>query len=362
MIAPCSKPEDGTSSISVLGEEGVDALILVAGEAEVEGGREAFYLLRASSTNDGGCDGGMMERPGDGDNAGLDVVGTANFTQEFNQAKVAAEARLVELARATTPVVLREVGYTVCSHFACEKAGNHRGVVDDADVVGLREGQDLFFDGAAQHGIGRLKASNRCDFLRALHLLDVEIRDAYETDLALLFEFCKGLPAFFNLGLRIGPVDLVEVDGVAAETAERVVEFFFERFGFERAVYRAIVVPSHRALGEDVRLVAGCFQRLRNHFFRVAKTVDCGSVDPVDADLKGAMNGGDGFVVVLGTPGKLPVAPADSPCAEADGGEVKVGAAEGLEILCCKRGRSHNTWLDDEASDRVQTIDALEFD
>ena len=98
---------------------------------------------------------------------------------------------------------------------------------------------------------------------------------------------------------------------------------------------RAVGVPEPRALGEDVGLVRRGFDRAAYHLFRVAQSVDGRGVDPVDAQIERAMNGGDGVVVVLRTPGVLPVAAADGPGAEADGSEMKIGVAEGAQ---CVRG------------------------
>ena len=44
------------------------------------------------------------------------------------------------------------------------------------------------------------------------------------------------------------------------------------------------------------------------------------------------MNGGNGLVVVLRTPGVLPVAAANGPGAKADGRELKVGVAESAQF------------------------------
>jgi len=60
------------------------------------------------------------------------------------------------------------------------------------------------------------------------------------------------------------------------------------------------------------------------------------------------MDGGDGLVVVLGSPGVGPVAAADGPCAKADGGEVKVGVAEGAKGV--RTSSSHFTSLDAAAA------------
>ena len=67
---------------------------------------------------------------------------------------------------------------------------------------------------------------------------------------------------------------------------------------------------------------------LGDDLFGVAEAVDGGGVDPVDAELDGAVDGGDGVVVVLRAPGEGPVAAADGPCAEADGGEVQIRVAK----------------------------------
>jgi hypothetical protein len=138
--------------------------------------------------------------------------------------------------------------------------------------------------------------------------------EKFETPIQRIF------PAFLDLGIGFGPVNLIEIDGVAAEAAQRIVQFLLQRRGFQGLIDGAVLVPAHGALGEDIRLVARGLQCATDHFFGVAKAVDCGGVDPVDAEVEGAVNCSDGYVVVLRTPGKFPVAAADGPCAKADGG------------------------------------------
>ena len=62
------------------------------------------------------------------------------------------------------------------------------------------------------------------------------------------------------------------------------------------------------------------FDGVANHLFRVAETIDGGRVDPVDAEIEGAVNGAYGIGVILRAPGELPVPSADGPGAESDGG------------------------------------------
>ena len=64
------------------GEEGVDLGVFGFGEAEGEGGDDAFDLPGVAATDDGCGDGGVVEGPGDGDDAGADVVAGADGLEE----------------------------------------------------------------------------------------------------------------------------------------------------------------------------------------------------------------------------------------------------------------------------------------
>lgn len=60
-------------------EEGVDLGILNFGETEGGGGDHAFDLLGVASADDGCGDGWIVERPGDSDDSGADVVAGADL-------------------------------------------------------------------------------------------------------------------------------------------------------------------------------------------------------------------------------------------------------------------------------------------
>ncbi len=57
-------------------------------------------------------------------------------------------------------------------------------------------------------------------FLHARHLLCREVGDADPAHFPLFFEFIKGFPALFQLRFGVGPVDLVEIDDVDAESTQ----------------------------------------------------------------------------------------------------------------------------------------------
>ena len=186
----------------------------------------------------------------------------------------------------------------------------------------LAEGKVFGLVGAIEHGVRGLLRGDRGDLHDAFHLRNGEVGDADPADFSFALEVGHGGPALFDVFVRLGPVDLVEVDGFDVETAEAVFalaadlllgvgDFFF-------------VVPDHGGLGEDVGFVRGGLEGAGDDFFGVAEAVDGGGVDPVDAEVEGFVDGGDGVVVVLRAPCEGPVAAADGPCSEADGGEVEV--------------------------------------
>ena len=68
-------------------------------------------------------------------------------------------------------------------------------------------------------------------------------------------------------------------------------------------------------------------QRPRHHFFGMAQPVDGGRIDPVHAAIERRVDGGDGFVVVLRSPGERPSAAAHRPRADADGRQFHIAVA-----------------------------------
>src|SRR5205807_8618876 len=128
----------------------------------------------------------------------------------------------------------------------------------------------------------------------ALHLGDVEIRDADVPDLAFLLELRHGGPALLDLLVGHGPVDLVEVDGIKLQPPQAGLAFATDRFGREAVADLSSFVPDHAALGEDVRTVAHAFEGAGDDLLRVAQSIDGGGIDPVDAVLQGFPDGGHG--------------------------------------------------------------------
>jgi hypothetical protein len=87
----------------------------------------------------------------------------------------------------------------------------------------------------------------------------------------------------------------------------------------QRAMNVSLFVPAQTTFGENVWPTSGPgSQRKRDDFLGVAHSINGGRVDPVNAKLEPAMNRGDGRLVILLAPTKLPARSTDSPSAKAD--------------------------------------------
>src|SRR5229473_193221 len=124
-------------------------------------------------------------------------------------------------------------------------------------------------------------------------------------------------------------MDLVEIDHIDGEATEAVFDFFTDRISTQYFLYLTFETPAQSALGKDVRSrTAPVLQRAADDFLGVSESVDCGRVDPVDAEFERAVNGGNGVVIVLRSPGELPARAANGPGSVAFGSDVQVGVAK----------------------------------
>jgi hypothetical protein len=112
---------------------------------------------------------------------------------------------------------------------------------------------------------------------------DVDVGHAYVSDLALLLELGHRRPALLDVPVRVGPVDLGEVNGVHPEPAQAGLALPPDGVGRQTVADLPTLVPHHAALGEHVRPVTDHFERSGHDLFGVAQSVDGCRVDPVDA-------------------------------------------------------------------------------
>ena len=146
-----------------------------------------------------------------------------------------------------------------------------------------------------------------------LHLGHVEVRYANVTNLAFFLELGQRLPTFFNLGLGIGPVDLVEIDHIHPQPPQACFQLAAHRSGFQAVPDLALVIPHQAALGKDVRTVCASRDRFADDLFRVPQSVHGRSIDPVDARIERRVNRCNRFTRPPAVPRRKPSRRPPSP-------------------------------------------------
>ena len=87
------------------------------------------------------------------------------------------------------------------------------------------------------------------DGFESLELLDAVIGDTDLAHFALLLEFDESLPTFFDVFIGLGPVHLIEVDAVDAQSFEAGIAFFDDAVALEHFVDGLGVTHDSTAFG-----------------------------------------------------------------------------------------------------------------
>ena len=120
-------------------------------------------------------------------------------------------------------------------------------------------------------------------------------------DLALADEIGEGAEGLLDIGVRAGPVHLVEVDVVGAQPAQRVLDLAHDPAAGPAAVV-GLVAHRHEELGGQDDVVAAALQGLADDLLGHAAGVDVGGVDEVDPGVEGAVDDPDGVGAVVVAP------------------------------------------------------------
>ena len=235
--------------------------------------------------DDGAGDGRVAERPGDRHRA--------RGARRGARRCAAAPRPVPDCARASVPGSLRVLRAPVVGgqrrgalarHRAGQEAGRHRRIDDDADVVcaGSRAGSRARWRGessstaAAGCAIGAMAA-------HALHLGDVEVRHADVPELARLLQVgqrAASLPRCrppLSKSERLGPVELVEIDGVGLPGAAGCRPLPCGASGLQRV---AMICPASSQTSEHLVNTYG--RRLDPSSFRARATTSLGAAEAVD--------------------------------------------------------------------------------
>jgi hypothetical protein len=149
--------------------------------------------------------------------------------------------------------------------------------------------------------------------------------------LPLTDERVEGFEGGFDRCARVEAVDLVEVDGVYAETTETVFAGLLDVLAPEPAHVGLAVQGEEDLGGDDDFIEVSVFaQHLARDFFARPDRIHVGRVEEIDAGFDGASKEGGG-IIGAEHPG-APVGRAVAHAAEADVRNLDSGRAEGRRL------------------------------
>src|SRR5260370_13182281 len=179
-----------------------------------------------------------------------------------------------------------------------------------------------------------MKRIDVADAFGPLQELDGEVRDPAGTDLAGADQARHRTPRLFEgRSDRVRPVELIQVDALDAEPAQRRLDLLADRFWPQVALRlgkRLRWVRHLSALGEDEGTLGSrdLADRLSDDLLGMAQPVDGRGIDPVDAGRNRMLDGRDRSRVVLASPTVGPTATPDGPRAKANLGDLKPARSE----------------------------------
>jgi len=176
-----------------------------------------------------------------------------------------------------------------------------------ADIVCGTVIQQFPFDVPHKHTVDRLQRRYRMDSLHALELIQREVGHASIANLALLDETGNRAPPFFDLPIRSRAVDLIEINDIHIEAAQAEFHLFADALCFERRIAAVVGALPPTTLGRHDDALGAFGEGTSDKFLTVPVTIQRRDVDPVDAEIKGSMDSGNGFSVIaigvaIGTP------------------------------------------------------------
>ena len=241
---------------------------------------------------------------------------------------------LAEVVVARAPVVVGERGDALLRKGAREQARLH-GAVDDHPRIVLAAPRQLAARRLAlDERERRLQGVDVSDGLAAVEQLGREVGDPAPAHLALVGQRRHRRPRLLDRhAALVGPVELVEIDVVEAQTAQGRLTLATDRVRTEivaNAPHGVGLVPREAALREDVGTLSlgQRAHRPADDFLRVPVPVHGRRVDPVHAPLHRVSDGRDRLGVVLRSPAECPAASAERPRAQAEGRDLRPVPAE----------------------------------
>ncbi len=278
----------------------------------------------------GGCDKGFLEHPRYGDLRLGDVAVFGDFCDAIDDGFVGVFGFGVE--GFSEFVCGGALGAALLVPGAGEAASGERTPWDYADAFGLAELHHFSFFFAVEevvvilHGDEARPAVLVGEIESFAELPGVHAAGADVAGFAGFHYVVQGFESFFDWGLVIPAVGLIEIDIVGAESAEAVIDFGEDCFAGQAA---AVGVFSHGAVdfgGEDDFIALGeITECAADDFFAGSVGIDVGGVEEVDACVEGFFYEGSALFFVQGPEVISTLGNAVAHAAEADAGDFEAG-------------------------------------
>lgn len=219
------------------------------------------------------------EHPRDGDGGHRNIVPRRYGAERIAQRQTVLEIWRLEASGAAAPVVFRQLGQTLGAEAVRQESRLHRAVADYARAVLTTPRNLALGDVATDQREGGLQRIHVTNLLASREQFDVEVRDAAPANFPLIDEPGYLTPRILDGSADlVGPMELVEIDALHSEPAERRLTLASDGLRREdpsRPGAGIALVPHDPALREDVgALSLGNFtDEATYHLLRVTQPV-----------------------------------------------------------------------------------------
>src|ERR671910_705928 len=307
----------------------VDAVQHVVAQDDVGDGELGLKVLHGARPDQRRGDGGVRLGESDGELDERESGLRGELGELLHGVELALVVRVSEVEALRQSAGARGGLLTaVLAPAARQPAAGQRAVGHDGHGVPRAGGKDVGLDAAYEDRVGRLLGDEPLQALvagRPLCLDDLagrESRGSDVADLALVDQVGERRERLFDVGSRLGAVDLVEVDPVGVEPAQRVLDRAHDPAAGVAAPVGILAHGVVELRGEDYVVAPAAGERLADDLLGLARPVDVGGVDEVDARVERTVDDPDGLVVVGVAPG------AEHHRAEAELADRNTGTSE----------------------------------
>jgi hypothetical protein len=265
---------------------------------KAQGTQILFQVFDAFSARDRHNIFALRQHPREGQLRGCASLLASHLFDSRRELDVALKIVTLESRRVSAHIIGRKIFKAL--ELAGEKAASQRAIGNEADAELAANTQDAVLGIAGPKGVFVLERGDGMHGVRATQSLGTRFGHADVTDFAFLDEFLHCAERVLDWYVGIDAVLVIEVDIIDAEPSQARLAGAADVIRFSVNISRCEIFEV--ALITEFRceddFVAPSFNGLADQFFVFERAVHVGGVEQGDAEVKGAMNGRDGFALI----------------------------------------------------------------